>query len=202
MEAVQFKEYGSPEVLEVTDVDQPHAGPGEIRVAVRAAGVNAMDWKVRAGYMREHMPLLLPAGTGQDAAGVVDEVGDGVTDVAVGDAVFGMGTATYAEYAVLRCWAVKSAQMTFAEAAGLPLPVETAFRILRQAGTKPGETILISGAAGGVGTAVIQIACQQGRCCSFPQPPPTGRSGLQWCPSFPDRPSGRRRRGPGIVSGG
>lgn len=162
MKAVQFAEYGGPDVLRVVEVDEPHAGAGQVRIAVRAAGVNGIDWKIRAGYMREFMPLALPAGTGRDAAGVVDEVGEGVSGVAVGDAVFGAGSATFAEYAVLTSWAVKPAALSFEEAAGYPIPVETAIRILEQVGVQPGETLLVSGAAGGVGSAVVQIARQRG----------------------------------------
>src|SRR4051812_42626921 len=75
--AVQFAEYGGPEVLRVVEANEPHAGPGQVRVAVWAASVNGLDWKIRSGYMREYMPLPLPSGTGKDAAGVVDEVGEG-----------------------------------------------------------------------------------------------------------------------------
>jgi len=162
MKAVQFAEYGGPEVLRLVEVDEPHAGAGQVRIAVRAAGVNALDWKIRAGYMRAQMPLSLPSGTGIDAAGVVDEVGDGVRDVAVGDAVFGSGSATFAEYAVLSTWVAKPAGLSFEEAAGYPVPVETAIRIVNQVGVQPGETLLVSGAAGGVGSAVLQIARQRG----------------------------------------
>jgi NADPH:quinone reductase-like Zn-dependent oxidoreductase len=162
MKAVQFAEYGGPEVLQLVEVAEPHAGTGEVRIAVRAAGVNGIDWKIRAGYMRAQRPLPLPAGTGMDAAGVVDEVGDGVRDVAVGDAVFGAGIATFAEFAVLTSWAIKPAGLSFEEAAGYPIPVETAMRILSQVGVQPGETLLVSGAAGGVGSAVLQIARQRG----------------------------------------
>jgi NADPH:quinone reductase-like Zn-dependent oxidoreductase len=161
MKAVRFAEYGGPEVLRLVEVDEPHAGPGEVRIAVRAAGVNGIDWKIRAGYMREQMPLSLPSGTGMDAAGVVDEVGDGVGDVAVGDAVFGSGSATYAEYALLSSWVAKPAGLSFEEASGYPIPVETAIRILNQVGVQPGETVLVSGAAGGVGSAVLLIARQR-----------------------------------------
>jgi NADPH:quinone reductase-like Zn-dependent oxidoreductase len=162
MKAVQFSEYGGPEVLEVVEVDEPHAGAGEVRIAVRAAGVNGIDWKIRAGYMREQMPLPLPAGTGLDAAGVVDEVGEGVSDVEIGDAVFGTGTATLAEYAVLTSWAAIPEGLSFVEAAGYPVPVETAIRILDQVGARSGETLLVSGAAGGVGSAVVQVARNRG----------------------------------------
>lgn len=162
MKAVQFAEYGGPEVLRLVEVDEPHASAGQVRIAVRAAGVNALDWKIRSGYMRAQMPLSLPSGTGIDAAGVVDEVGDGVTDVAVGDAVFGSGSATFAEYAVLSNWVAKPAGLSFEEAAGYPVPVETAIRIMNQVGVQPGETLLVSGASGGVGSAVLQIARQRG----------------------------------------
>lgn len=162
MQAVQFAEYGGPEVLRLVEVDEPHAGEGQVRVAVRAAGVNGIDWKIRAGYMGGGTPLAEPAGTGMDAAGVVDEVGEGVSDVAVGDAVFGMGSATLAEYAVLSTWVMKPSGMSFEEAAGYPVPVETAIRILDQIGVQQGETLLVSGAAGGVGSSVVQIARQRG----------------------------------------
>lgn len=162
MKAVQFDTYGDPEVLHLAEVDEPHAGEGQVRIAVRAAGVNGIDWKIRGGSMREMMKLSLPAGTGVDASGVVDEVGAGVVDVAVGDAVFGSGSATWAEYAVLRSWAAKPEQLSFEEAAGYPIPVETAIRILNQVGVQGGETLLVSGAAGGVGSAVVQIARQRG----------------------------------------
>ncbi len=162
MKAAQFAEYGGPEVLRVVEVDEPHAGPSQVRIAVRAAGVNGIDWKIRSGYMSEQMPLPLPSGTGMDAAGVVDEVGDGVSDVAVGDAVFGSGSATLAEFAVLSSFVVKPDELSFEEAAGYPVPVETAIRILNQVGVQSGETLLVSGAAGGVGSAVVQIARQRG----------------------------------------
>lgn len=162
MKAVQFAEYGGPEVLRVVEVDEPHAGAGQVRISVRAAGVNGIDWKIRAGYMSEQMPLSLPAVTGTDAAGVVDEVGEGVDDVAVGDAVFGSGSATFAEHAMLSGWAVMPEGLSFEEAAGYPVPVETAVRILDQVGVRQGETLLVSGAAGGVGSAVVQIARQRG----------------------------------------
>jgi NADPH:quinone reductase-like Zn-dependent oxidoreductase len=162
MKAVQFAEYGGPEVLRVVETEAPHAGPGEVRIAVRAAGVNALDWKIRLGFMKDFMPLDLPAGTGLDAAGVVDEVGEGVTGVAVGDKVFGAGSNTFAEHAVLTDWAPMPDGLSFEEAAGYPVPVETAIRILDVVGAKAGETLLVSGAAGGVGSAAVQIARQRG----------------------------------------
>jgi len=164
MRAVQFAEYGGPEVLEVVEVAEPHAGAGEVRIAVRAAGVNGIDWKIRAGYMRENIELALPSGTGIDAAGVVDEVGAGIEDVELGDAVFGTGRATLAEHAVLTDWTQIPERLSFEEAAGYPVPVETAIRILDQVGVEAGETLLVSGAAGGVGSAVLQFARDRGIC--------------------------------------
>ena len=162
MKAVQYAAYGGPEVLEVVEVPEPHAGPGQIRIAVRAAGVNGIDWKIRAGFMAGDQPLAAPAGTGLDAAGIVDQVGDGVDDVSVGVEVFGSGSATYAESAVLSAWATKPAALSFEEAAGLPVPVETAIRILDQVGVQPGQTLLVNGASGGVGSATVQIARSRG----------------------------------------
>ena len=159
MKAVQYAEHGGPEVLQVVEVEEPHAGPGEIRIAVKAAGVNPLDWKVRQGFMPGGD---LPAGTGLDAAGVVDEVGEGVTGVSVGDAVFGFGSSTYAEHAVLSAWASKPESLSFEEAAGYPAPVETGRRILNEVGVQPGQTLVVSGAAGGVGTAVVQLARARG----------------------------------------
>lgn len=163
MKAVQFSEFGGPEVLRVSDAEEPHAGAGQIRVAVRGAGVNPVDWKVRSGAMQQFMPIELPSIPGSDVAGVVDEVGDGVADVAVGDEVFGFAVAgAAAEYAVLEHYAVRPAGMSWTEAAGLPVAVETAVRTLDLLGLEPGQTILINGAAGGVGIAAVQFARARG----------------------------------------
>ncbi|MEO5796909.1 MAG: NADP-dependent oxidoreductase [Rhodoferax sp.] len=158
MKAVRFYSYGGPEVLKIEGVDLPQPGAGEVRIAVKAAGVNPIDWKLRSGYLHAMMPLAFPAGVGFDAAGVVDAIGEGVTGVSVGDAIFGKGHATMAEYAILDEWAHKPDGLSFEEAGGYGVAVETATRIIAQVGVKPGETLLVSGAAGGVGLAVIQLA--------------------------------------------
>ncbi|MER5554110.1 NADP-dependent oxidoreductase [Streptomyces sp. NPDC002793] len=162
MKKVSFAEYGGPDVLRLIDAEEPHAGPGRIRIAVRAAGVNPVDWRVREGQMLKAHPRQLPAGVGLDAAGVVDEVGAGVEGVEVGDHVFGEGSSTYAEFAVLSAWARMPDGLTFEEAAGYPSVVETALRLIREVGARPGRTLLVSGASGGVGSAVLQIARDRG----------------------------------------
>lgn len=162
MKAVQFSEYGGPEVLKVVEADEPHAGAGQVRIAVQAAGVNPAEWKLRAGLFGEFMPVEFPCGVGFEAAGVVDEVGEGVSGVSVGDAVFGFGAGTVAEHAVLTSWARKPEDMPFDVAGGLSVVSETAMRCLDYVGAKPGETVLVCGAAGGVGSAAVQIARARG----------------------------------------
>ncbi|MEV5507179.1 NADP-dependent oxidoreductase [Streptomyces orinoci] len=162
MKKVSFAEFGGPDVLHLMDAEEPHAGPGRIRIAVRAAGVNPVDWRLREGQVLGAHPIELPSGVGLDAAGVVDEIGEGVEGVAVGDHVFGEGMSTYAEFAVLSAWALMPEGLTFEEAAGYPSVVETALRIIREVGVRPGQTLLVSGASGGVGSAVLQIARDRG----------------------------------------
>src|SRR3954463_12027368 len=130
MRAVTFAEYGGPEVLGVTEVPEPHPEGRQLRIAVRAAGVNPVDWKVRSGAMREAMPVALPAIDGREAAGVVDEVGPDVTDGAAGDEVFGFAVGgAAAERAVLDDFARKPAPLSWEQAAGLPVAVETSVRV-------------------------------------------------------------------------
>jgi NADPH:quinone reductase-like Zn-dependent oxidoreductase len=163
MKAVRFGEYGGPEVLRVDEVPEPHAAAGQVRVAVRAAGVNPVDWKIRRGLMSAVVPVEFPRIPGSDAAGIVDEVGEGVTDAGVGGAVFGsaVGGAT-GEYAVLDHYAEKPAGLSWAEAAGLPVAVETALRVLKLLGLESGQTVIVNGAAGGVGIAAVQFARERG----------------------------------------
>lgn len=160
MKAAQFRQFGGPEVLEIVDVPEPHAGAGEVRVAVRAAGVNASDWKKRRGQMDQDLPQTL----GYEAAGVVDEVGGGVTGVRIGDAVVGVsgGGAAQAEYAALSMWVPIPASLDFVGAAALPSTVETAARALDQLGVTHGSTVLINGASGSIGSAAVQFAVHRG----------------------------------------
>jgi NADPH:quinone reductase-like Zn-dependent oxidoreductase len=162
MYALQYTEYGGPEVISLGEAPEPHAGPGEIRIQVRAAGVNPMDWKIRSGMMAQGKPLEGTQYLGFDAAGVVDEVGEGVTDVAVGDDVFGRGSNTHAEYAVLTSWVPKPASVDWAVAGAAGVVVETAERTLRLLNVTEGTKLFIDGGAGGVGSVATQIAKARG----------------------------------------
>jgi NADPH:quinone reductase-like Zn-dependent oxidoreductase len=158
MRALQFSEYGSPEVLIWGDAPLPNAGPGEIRITVRAASVNPIDWKILSGAISGGQPLAGTGYLGSDAAGVVDEVGEGVSAVSVGDEVFGRGQNTQAECAVLNAWAVKPSSIDWAVAAAAGVTGETSERGLRLLDVKSGETIFIDGGAGGVGAVAVQMA--------------------------------------------
>ena len=162
MRAVQFDEYGGPEVLHLAEVPEPHAGPGQVRVAVEAVGVNPVDHKIRSGAVADMMPVDLPHVPGFDSAGVVDEVGADVVGVAVGDRVFGNGPGATAEFAVLDAFALVPTDLTLEQAAALPVAVETSARVLDLLDLHPGQLVVVDGAAGGVGTAAVQIAVARG----------------------------------------
>jgi NADPH:quinone reductase-like Zn-dependent oxidoreductase len=160
MKAARFSRFGGPEVLEIVDLPDPHPGPGQVRIAVRAAGVNPSDWKKRKGLMDRDLPQTM----GYEAAGIVDEVGDGVADVDVGDRVFGFSTdgAPQAELAVLSYYAPIPPSLDFPGAAALPAALETATRALDQLGVASRTTLLINGASGSVGSAAVQLAVVRG----------------------------------------
>ena len=162
MRALQFTAYGGPEVLMWGDAPVPDPGPGQIRIAVRAASVNPVDWKVLAGAMSGGRPLAGPGYLGRDAAGVVDQIGEGVTGVSVGDDVFGRGQNTQAEYAVLDSWATKPPSVDWAVAAATGVAGETSERGLRLLGVQAGDTIFVDGGAGGVGAVAVQMAEARG----------------------------------------
>ena len=162
MRALQFRAYGGPEVLEWAEAPEPHAGPGQVRVAMRAASVNPIDWKVLTGMLSGGEPMTGTGYLGYDAAGVVDEVGDGVSGVSVGDEVFGRGRNTQAEYAVLDSWAVKPPSIDWAVAAAAGVAGETGERGLRLLDVNGGDTLFVDGGAGGVGAATVQMALARG----------------------------------------
>jgi len=162
VKAAQFSQFGGPEVLEIVDLPDPHPGPGQVRIAVRAAGISGTDWKLRAGAL--NFGAGLPQTTGRDVAGVVNEVGEGVTDVAAGDRVFGVSDdgAGAAELALLTFRAIIPPSLGFADAAALPVALETATRALDQLGVATGTTLFINGASGGIGSTAVQLAAARG----------------------------------------
>jgi NADPH:quinone reductase-like Zn-dependent oxidoreductase len=162
MRALQFTAYGDPEVLTWADAPDPHVGGQQIRIAVRAASVNPIDWKSFTGMMAGGEPMTGTGYLGNDAAGVVDEVGEGVSGVSVGDDVFGQGRSTQAEYALLNAWALKPPSIDWAVAAGAGVAGETSERGLRLLGVRSGDTIFIDGGAGGVGAVAVQMAQVRG----------------------------------------
>src|SRR5215211_511259 len=162
MRALQYRAYGGPEVLEWGEAPEPHAGPGQVRITVRAASVNPIDWKAISGVMAGGEPMQGTGFVGYDAAGVVDEVGEEVTGVSVGDEVFGRGRSTQAEYAVLDAWAAKAPSIDWAVAAAAGVAGETSERGLRLLDVTAGDTLFVDGGAGGVGAVAVQMALARG----------------------------------------
>jgi threonine dehydrogenase-like Zn-dependent dehydrogenase len=160
MQAVVMSGYGTPDVLNVSEVDLPEPGPGQIRLA----GVGPTDLAIRAGHLRNVFPMGDPAILGFEAAGVVDAVGAGVDDVAPGDEVAASlpGLGGYAGYVVADYWVRKPETVSWADAAAVPASGEAAVRVLRLLGVAAGETLLILGGAGAVGTIAAQLAVSAG----------------------------------------
>jgi len=165
MKAIRVNAFGEPEVLRLEDVPAPKPGSGEVLVRIHATGVNPVETYIRAGtYAR--LPEL-PYTPGNDGAGVVEEVGADVNDFKAGDRVYTAGslTGTYAEFALCRKEQVHPlpANVSFAQGAAIGTPYATAYRgLLQRAVAKPGETVLVHGASGAVGTAAVQLARADG----------------------------------------
>ncbi|MFC4150526.1 NADP-dependent oxidoreductase [Micromonospora mangrovi] len=166
MKAIAIDAYGPADALTLRELPDPPVGPDTVLVRVRAAGVNPVDWKVREGHLAGAMPTHFPLVPGWDAAGVVEAVGPAVTGFAVGDEVIGyvrrddVQHGTYAELvpAPERTLADKPVRASWAEAGGLPLAGLTAYQALQSARTGAGDTVLVHGAAGGVGHLAVQVA--------------------------------------------
>lgn len=165
MKAIRIHQYGDASALVLDNVDQPRAGDGEVLLRVQAAGVNPIDWMVRAGYLQGMIPHAMPLTLGWDVAGTVEAVGQGVTAFAKGDEVYGQLDVTkngaYAEYVVSAADRLsrKPASFSFAEAAGVPIAAMAAWQAVMGAGElKKGQRVLVHGAAGGVGGYAVQIA--------------------------------------------
>ncbi len=166
MKAVRFGEYGSVDVLNVVEVPRPVPGSGQVLVQVKAAGVNPGEAKIREGFLHSRWPATFPSGEGSDLAGVVAELGPGVTGAAVGDEVIGWvdTRSSHAEYAVVEAsnLARKPASVPWAVAGALPVAGFTAWAAVRAVGLQPGDTLVVSGAAGGVGSLAVQLGRRAG----------------------------------------
>ncbi|WP_343745303.1 NADP-dependent oxidoreductase [Chitinophaga sp.] len=163
MKAVQYQAYGTPAaVLQTVHIPKPEPSTGQVRIKVRAVSVNPSDWKRMEGQYRNFEEVVFPSGVGVEAAGIVEAIGAGVVDVRIGDTVFGYGNNTMAEYALLSHWVKKPEGVPFEVAGAIPVVSETAWRCLDDLNAAPGSTILVSGAAGGIGSAVVQLARRRG----------------------------------------
>jgi NADPH:quinone reductase-like Zn-dependent oxidoreductase len=164
--AVRFDEYGDVDVLRVVDVARPVPGPGQALVRVAAAGVNPGEAAIRKGLLHDVWPTTFPSGQGSDLAGVVDEVGDGVDRVAVGDEVIGFthDRASHAEFVAVDAGHLvpKPAGVPWEVAGSLFVAGTTAWAAVHAVAPRPGETVVVSGAAGGVGSIAVQLAAATG----------------------------------------
>jgi NADPH:quinone reductase-like Zn-dependent oxidoreductase len=165
MKAVVLHEYGGPEKLKLEDWDDPVAGDGEVLVRVAAASINPIDWKMRSGEARARYPVQFPAILGRDFSGVVRTIGKGVTNVVPGDHVFGVAWKTYAQLCVVKAAEIAKVPegLDLVKAAALPLVTTTGEQLVRL-GTKiaKGQTVLVSGALGGVGRSAVRTAKDAG----------------------------------------
>jgi NADPH:quinone reductase-like Zn-dependent oxidoreductase len=161
MRAVRYYEFGGPDVLKVEQVPRPTPGQGEVLVRVHAAGVNPADWKMRRGMMK----VPIPRTAGVDFAGVVETLGPGVTGLQPGQAVYGFGQGTYADYAIASSSGIapKPSNLSFDQAAAVPVGVRAAWAsIFDTANLQSGQTLLVLGAAGGVGLFAVQLGVWKG----------------------------------------
>jgi len=166
VKAVRFDEYGGLDVLKVVDVPKPEPRPGQVLIQVKAAGINPGEAKIRAGLLHSRWPATFPSGQGSDLAGIVAETGEGVTSVSAGDELIGYtdNRASQAEFVV-----VEEQNLT-AKPAGLPWEVAgslfvtgaTAYAAVRAVALTKGDTVVVSGAAGGVGSIAVQLASRAG----------------------------------------
>lgn len=164
--AVRFDHYGDVDVLDVVDVPRPEAGPNEILIRVRAAGINPGEAKVREGALAERFPATFPSGQGSDLAGVVEEVGAGATTWVVGDEIIGFTDrrASQAEFVLVEASDVvrRPRDVSWEVAGSLFVAGTTAYAAVRAVAPQPGETVLVAGATGGVGSIVVQLARRTG----------------------------------------
>jgi len=169
--AIGIHEFGGRDKLQLLELPEPKVPPDFVKIQVRAAGVNPVDWKLREGRLEPRFPVVFPVVPGWDAAGVVTEVGPAVTEFAPGDEVYAycrkhfIGEGTYAEYVSVpdAYVARKPESLSFEQAAAIPLAGLTAYQALfLAAGLTAGERVLVSAAAGGVGSFAVQLAIDAG----------------------------------------
>jgi NADPH:quinone reductase-like Zn-dependent oxidoreductase len=166
MKAVRFDEYGGVDVLKVAEVPRPVPGPGQVLVEVKAAGINPGEAKIRDGLLHSRWPATFPSGEGSDLAGIVDQLGEGVTSAAIGDEVIGWvdTRSSQAEYAVVEAGHVvpKPAEVPWEVAGALAVAGFTAWAAVRSVDLRRGDTLVVSAAAGGVGSIAVQLATRAG----------------------------------------
>jgi NADPH:quinone reductase-like Zn-dependent oxidoreductase len=166
MKAVRFDSYGGIEVLQVADVPMPEPSHGEAMVKVKAASINPGEAKIREGLMHAMWPATFPSGEGSDVAGIVTNLGPGVEGVAVGNEVFGFTDrrSSHAEYVVVEAQnlVIKPAKVSWEAAGSLAIAGSTAYASVRAVSLKTGDTVAVSGAAGGVGSITVQLATRAG----------------------------------------
>ncbi|MGH3192196.1 MAG: NADP-dependent oxidoreductase [Streptosporangiaceae bacterium] len=166
MKAVRFDTYGGIDVLKVMDVPRPVPGPGQVLVQVKAAGINPGEAKIRAGLLHARWPATFPSGQGSDLAGIVAETGPGVTATSVGDEVIGFtdNRASQASCAVVEeeHLTAKPADLPWVVAGALFVAGATAYAAVRAVAPTDGDTVVVSGAAGGVGSLAVQLARRAG----------------------------------------
>src|SRR5271155_776975 len=164
--AVRFDQYGGIEVLKVVEVERPIPGPGKVLVRVKAAGINPGEAMIRKGAFADRWPSTFPSGQGSDLAGIVEEVGPGVANVAVGDEVIGFteNRSSQAELVVIDSgnFVPRPANVPWEQAGALFVAGTTAYAAVRSVALKAGDTVVVSGAAGGVGSIAVQLAREAG----------------------------------------
>jgi NADPH:quinone reductase-like Zn-dependent oxidoreductase len=166
MKAVRFHEYGGIDVLRVEEVERPVPGPGQVLVRVRAAGIQPGEAHIRTGALHERWPATFPSGQGSDLAGVVAEIGPYVLGVAVGDEVLGFthDRASHAEFVVVGDVNLtpRPEGLSWDAAGSLHVAGTTAYATVFAVDPGPGDTVVVSGAAGGVGSLAVQLARRRG----------------------------------------
>jgi NADPH:quinone reductase-like Zn-dependent oxidoreductase len=164
MKAVQMHAYGGPEQLRYEEVPTPSAGAGEVLVRVAATSINPIDWKIRRGDMKAFAPLQLPTILGRDVAGEIVALGSGVHSFSIGQKVLAFASRTYAEFVAVPASALALVPdgLDLEQAGALPLVVTTGAQLIEHMGLKTGQTVLVTGAAGGVGRSAVYFARHSG----------------------------------------